>query len=486
MAAAETQQRQLLTLVHCARATQFGRDHNFDRISTVELFQEHVPLRTYEQFWEDYWQATFPNYDGVTWPGRLHYLATTSGTTTNKEKFIPCSNEMIASNRRAALDILVHQFHCSEVFKPLDGKTFMLGGSSDLRPLGQATFAGDLSGIAAETMPIWSKPFRFPPTRLALISDWNEKLEVLASHALNERIRVLTGNANWVLLLFEKMREIMVRQGSDREAPLPYLQLLIHGGVPYPPYAERLDPWLAQSGAQRREVYAASEGFIAIADQSPTDALRFNCDIGLFFEFVPISDLRSERPTRHWVNTIERDVDYAVVLSSCAGLWSYLMGDVVRFTSIDPPRLKIVGRTAYSLSAFGEHLDGEEIDDAVTSACKTCGIPMAEYMVGPIHGNKPSESSHHLYLLETSADDPDASQRLADKIDKALSATNDSYRRRRENNIAISVPKVVLLQPGRFEKWMAQRGRLGGQNKVPRVVSDATTFGKFSNELMKG
>lgn len=472
--------------MHQARNTQFGRDHKFDQISSVPSYQETVPLRTYEQFWSDYWQSTFPNFDDVTWPGRHRYVATTSGTTTNKEKFIPCSNEMIASNRRAALDILAYQLKNCDAFKPLDGKTFMLGGSSDLRPLGSATFSGDLSGIAAETMPFWSKPFRFPPTRLALISDWNAKLERLAFHALNERVRVLSGNANWVLLLFEKMREMMEHQGRERETPLPHLQLLIHGGVPYPPYAERLDPWLAQSAAQRREVYAASEGFIAIADQAPSDGLRLNCDIGLFFEFVPVSDLTSSTPTRHWAKTIELNVDYAVALSTCAGLWSYLIGDVVRFTSIDPPRVKIVGRTAYSLSAFGEHLDGEEIDKAVTSACKACGIPMAEYMVGPVHADKQIENSHHLYLLETSARGPDASLHLANKIDDALSAGNDSYRRRRENNVAISGPRVILLPPGSFAKWMAQRGRLGGQNKVPRVVSDATTFEKFSNELKKG
>ncbi len=480
-----TQEAQLLRLVSRAKNTKFGQDHKFSSIGTVRDFQERVPLRAYDEFWSDYWQHGFPHRPDMTWPGKTRFWALSSGTSSGTTKYIPCTHDMVASNKRAALDILCYQLQHMPEFRPTDGKTFILGGSTDLTEEQPGFFSGDLSGIAAKTVPFWAKPFTFPPTELSLIKDWEEKLETLAQKSLSEKIRVLSGTPIWLLLLFRRVRQLLDDAGQTESPAFPHLQLLIHGGTSFEPYKHQTLPFLEPVGAGTREVYPASEGFLAIADRGDGEGLRLNLDIGLFFEFIPVEELGSPTPTRHWAATIEPNLNYAVALSSCAGVFAYLVGDVVRFVDRSPPRLLVSGRTSYTLSSFGEHLIGEEIEEAVLSAADSAGVDVIEYSVGTVFGHQDHDTGTHRYFLETAepvSDDMRSriEETLARHIDETLTAGNDDYASHRKNGLTLKLPQVTLVETQAFAHWMRARGKLGGQNKVPRVINDSSLFENLS------
>jgi hypothetical protein len=475
------QRAQLQRLLTTARDTLFGREHGFSSIAGPTEFQQRVKLRRYEDFWADYWQAAFPVLREITWPRTIPYFAVTSGTTTGKTKYIPVSRDMLASNRRAALDLLT--FHVlnrprSRIFA---GKNFMLGGSTALTPEAPGIHSGDLSGIAANEVPWWARPRFFPPPDLALIADWETKIAALAKASLATDIRAIGGTPSWLLIFFDKLAEL--RPGGERHlaAFYPDLELLIHGGVNFAPYHRRFEALLEGSHAELREVYPASEGFIAVADRGPDEGLRLILDHGLFYEFVPVTELGGAQPVRHWLATIETGIDYAVVVSSCAGLWAYILGDTVRFVDRSPPRLLITGRTSYTLSAFGEHLIGEEVERAVAVAAQAIGADVADYSVGPLHPEKPGELGGHLYIVEFAEGIPAAQplRRFAEILDTELQSINDDYRAHRSGGFGLTSPRIEAMPPGFFAAWMKARGRLGGQNKVPRIIADPALFEKL-------
>ena len=263
-----SQERQLLRLVRRAEGTRFGRDHGFAAIHDVRGFQERVPLRSYGQLWDAYWRDGFPTLDDVTWPGRIPFFAVSSGTSTGAVKHIPCSAAMVRSNRRAALDILVHHLAARPSSPILDGSFFVLGGSTDLKELAPGVRAGDISGIAAYVQPWWSRPFAFPPPEVRFLTDWEEKLERMATLSLRRRIRGLSGAPGWLLVLFDKLASLRPESEGLLARLYPQLELLIHGGAGFAPYRQRFERLMAGSAACLREVYPASEGFIAIADRA--------------------------------------------------------------------------------------------------------------------------------------------------------------------------------------------------------------------------
>lgn len=471
-----TQRRQLAALVAKAAQTKFGRDHGFDRTKTVEDFQAAVPLRRYDDFWRDYWKPAFPVLDNVTWPGRVPYFAVTSGTTTGSSKYIPVTPEMNRSNTRAGLDLFTHHVTHRPRSRVFGGKSFMLGGSTDLVREADGIYSGDLSGIAIKRLPWWARQFAFPPIELALITDWEEKVRRLAVLALKTDIRVLTGTPSWLLILFDK-QQANAGQRANARALYPNLDLLVHGGVNFKPYRARFEQFVA-GGAELREVYPASEGFIALQDETPDDGLRLSTDNGIFFEFVPVDELDLPTPTRHWLGTAQTGVNYAIVVSTCSGCWGYIIGDTVRFVSLDPPRLLITGRTSYSMSAFGEHLIGEEIETAVAGAAAAHGLTVNDFSVGAVFPKAAGELGGHLFVVEfESLPAAGATAAFAQDVDDHLRQANDDYRAHRAEGFGMRAPAVRPVPPGTFAQWMKSRGRLGGQNKVPRIINDQALFG---------
>ncbi len=477
--AAEAQRRQMLRLVRHAADTRFGRHHGFERIRSVGDYQTRVPLRRYEDYWRDWWKDAFPVLANITWPGTVPYFAATSGTTSGNTKFVPVTRAMNRSNRRAALDLFTHHLAARPASRVLGGMNFMLGGSTNLVKQAPGILSGDLSGIAAHTVPAWARPRFFPPLRYALMEDWEKKVDVLARLSLGADITSLGGTPSWVALLFDRLAALRPDAPKRITSWYPRLELYAHGGVSFEPYRARFDALFEGSHAELREVYPASEGFIAVADRGGGEGLRLIADNGIFFEFVPVDEIDAASPTRHWVKTIETGVNYAIVLSTCAGLWSYVLGDTVRFVDRDPPRLLVTGRLSYMLSAFGEHLIGEELEAAVAAAAAAIGHAVIDWTVtaripeaGPASGR-----GRHVYLVEM--DPPVEAGTLATfaaVLDADLARRNLDYAAHRSGDFGMDAPEVKAMAPGAFAAWMKARGRLGGQNKVPRIIHDAALF----------
>lgn len=474
--AARAQRRQLLALVARARRTAFGRAHGFASVRGVADFQERVPLRRYEDFWDEFWRRPFPVLDDVTWPGRIPFFAESSGTTAGRTKYIPCSREMVAANARAARRLLGYHSLARPRSRVLGGKLFMLGGSTALAERAPGVFSGDLSGIAAANVGRLFRRRALPPVDLALIADWEEKVARVAESCAGEDVRLIAGTPGWLLVFFDALAR---RRGGpvDLARWFPALEVLVHGGVDFAPYRRRFEALLAGTGAELREVYAASEGFVAAADRGPADGLRLQLDAGLFHEFVPVEELDAPDPRRHWIGNAEPGVEYALALSSCAGLWGYVLGDTVALDGLEPPRLRVTGRTAYTLSAFGEHLAAAEIEAAIACAAEAAGACVSDWSVGAVYPEGAGALGGHLYFVETEAPVPEAARAVfAARLDSALCERNADYEVHRADGFGMKAPELRFLPPGSFAAWMKARGRLGGQHKVPRVAADPDLF----------
>ncbi|MGE0715433.1 MAG: GH3 auxin-responsive promoter family protein [Alphaproteobacteria bacterium] len=464
----EAQRRTLLRLVRAASGTRFGRDHAFARIAGIGDYRRAVPLRRYEAMWSDYWQPAFPRLADVTWPGTVPFLAVSSGTTAGRTKYIPVTPRMRRSNVKAAFDVIAHHLGHRPASRAFAGRSLMLGGSTALIEEAPGVFSGDLSGIAAKTLPPWARGFSYPPPEVALLADWEEKLERIARGSLELPIRTLSGTPSWLLILLERVAAL--RGGGPA---YPDLDLLVHGGVRFDGYRRRFEGLLQGTSAELREVYPASEGFIASADRGPGEGLRLNVDHGIFYEFVPVAELDRPSPTRHWLAEIETGIDYALVMTTCAGLWSYVIGDTVRFVDRRPPRLLMTGRTSWSMSAFGEHLIGDEVERGVAAAARAIDADVTDFAMMAVFPEPGSTLGRHRWVVELARPaPPDAIRRFAATLDAELSVINDDYRAHRLAGIGMAPPEVVAVPPGFFAAWMKARGRLGGQNKVPRIVND--------------
>ena len=362
--------------------------------------------------------------------------------------------------------------------KILGGKSFMLGGSTDLKAEAAEVMSGDLSGIAAISMPYWVRARTYPPRQLALLKDWEQKIERFVEGSLKEDIRFLGGVPAWLLIFVNKLRAYTNKPQARLVDFFPNLELVVHGGVNFSPYRSQFEELLEGSHAELREVYPASEGFIASADRGPNEGLRLNLCHGIFYEFVPLEELSSPNPTRHWVKNIELNINYAVVLTTCSGLWSYIIGDTVRFVDRKVPRLLVTGRTSYTLSAFGEHLIAEEVESAISVASQEIGSQIQDFAIGAIYPKSPQELGGHAVYVEFTGDVPQAAalSRFAEIFDKTLCARNDDYAAHRSDGFGLAAPLVHPVRSGSFAAWMKSRGKLGGQNKVPRLISKPELF----------
>jgi GH3 auxin-responsive promoter len=463
----DIQTETLLSLVGQAQHTRFGREHDFGTIRTVADYQERVPLRDYDAFWKNYWQPAFPNLADVTWPGPIPYLALSSGTTSGATKYIPVSPAMLASNRHAALTSLSWfrgAFPDGPLFR---GRMFFLGGSTDLRELAPSppVLAGDLSGIVAREVPALLRPFSFPPLDVALMNDWEAKLDCLAKQSRHLPITLVSGVPSWLLVLFERMLHIT---GRDKLIDVwPTLQVIVHGGTSFEPYRMLFRQVIGSENVRFVETYPASEGFVA-AEDPRHQLLRLIPDHCVFFEFVPVEELGQANPARHTAADVVPGVQYAVVLTTCAGLWSYILGDTVCFERRDPPLLRFTGRTSCGLSAFGEHLIGEEIELAIAQAAQATGAAVVDFHVGPVFPDSPGGVGRHRYLVEFAQPPADLAA-FARHLDETLGQCNEDYAAHRAGDITMLVPQVWPVRRGGFADWMRSRGKLGGQHKLPRV-----------------
>ena len=437
-------------------------------------FQRAVPVRTYEALWDAYLRDAYPAFENLTWPGRIPFIALTSGTTEGATKYIPVSAEMVASNRKAAQTALASYLTSRPESRLFHGKVFFLGGSTALNEPVAGIREGDLSAIAAVQLSPLLRPYTFPPLDLALETDWDRKLSQLAARSIVEPITMVSGVPGWLLLLFQRVLE---RTGKNSIAEVwPQLELVVHGGVKFDPYRESFQMVLGSPSIRLQEVYPCSEGFIAFGDPA-TGLLRLVFDHGIFYEFVPFDELSSFSPTRHWLGTVRTGINYAIVVSSCAGMWAHVIGDTIRFESLDPPLISFTGRTRYSLSAFGEHLISEEVEAALARASSETEARVREWHVGPVFGGG---LGYHQYVVEFLKEPVDL-DRFRNALDADLSIRNADYRAHRAQDVVLPAPAIIAARPGSFERWMRRRGKLGGQNKVPRMDNS----GALTHDLLE-
>jgi hypothetical protein len=470
----ETQWLTLRRLLHKARHTRIGLQYGFDRIVGVEQYQQTVPVRTYEDFWRDYWQATFPRLEGTTWPDVIPYYALSSGTTTGTTKYLPVSREMLASNRKTAFTTVALFRHAYPQAKLFTGKFFFLGGNTELRKESNGSRSGDLSAISAIEVSRLTRPYSFPPRELMGIADWTVKVRRLAEASAKEPITAISGVPAWLQSLFRHLKGVT---GKKRVADIwPMLRMVVHGGTKFDAYRAEFRDEIGPD-AHFCEVYPASEGFVATEDPR-YQLLRVVPDHGIFFEFVPMTEfeegkLKTDRPIRHTLATAETGVEYAVAVTTCAGLWSYLVGDTVTFERRDPPLIRFTGRTKYYLSAFGEHLIEDEITRAVAEAGRAIGARTSEWHVGPVFPTDPTKPGHHRYLIEF--DSPPAGlSRFVDALDSALRRLNEDYDAHRHGDLSMLRPEVLVVKPGGFERWMIAHGKRPPQHKVPKMDNGGT------------
>ena len=463
--AVRSQERTLMYLISKAAGTRFGKDHGFAKLKSLRDYQSAVPLRDYDAFWNEYWKDPFPDISNISWPGKTPFYALTSGTATGATKYIPLSRELLKSNQKAALTLLGSYYKENKLKNLFSGLFFFLGGSTELRDEGHGIYSGDLSGITTSNSPSFLTSFTFPSKELALIGDWEEKLDKLVQQSKNKNITAISGVPSWVLLLFNELKKVT---GKEKISQIwPDLSLVINGGVKFDPYENTFRQEIANDDVSFLETYPSSEAFIAFEDLR-YKKLRLMLGHKIFYEFIPVEELDKEVPLRHTLANIQKDINYAIAVTTPAGLWSYIIGDTICFESLNPPLLRFTGRTQHFLSAFGEHLIAEEVEKAVNQAARETRSIVNDFCVGPVFPDTKTATGHHLYLLEFDALN-DSLDRFTLIIDTALKSINEDYEAHRVKDISITLPRLLVLRRGAFAAWMKSRGKLGGQHKVPRL-----------------
>lgn len=467
------QQHQLRDLLARARQTSFGREHHFSKIQTHEEFARAVPIRDYVAMlpWVERMLA---GQADVSWPGKVTYFAQTSGTTAG-DKRIPVTADMQASNGRAALSIFAFYGRRGRgrITQMLDGKLLFLGGSTTMTPTNAGGWIGDLSGIASRQIH-WPLTTRYEPGKdIAIIDDWEEKIRRVVERCGPMDVRFITGMPSWCKVLFDHLcRQRGVDPHGGMSEIWPNLKLFVHGGVNFGPYRPTFAEYFAPDhGLEYLEVYPASEGFIAIQAEAGQPAMELLTDNGLFYEFVPLDRWGDDDAPRLTLGQVEVGVPYSVVLSTNAGLWAYDIGDVVEFVSTDPPRIVFAGRNKHFINAFGENIIGQDCTRAIAHAARVTGASVAEFTAGPIYPGPDRPRGAHEYVIEFK-DRPADMETFAEALDVQLQAGCVDYAVKRKGDMGMTRAEVTPVPEGTFYRWMKQRGKLGGQNKVPVCSND--------------
>jgi len=467
----EAQNTVFKQLISGGSGTVFGTDHRFSDIRSIRDFQQAVPIRDYEALrpWVD--RMTAGEAD-ILWKGKPIYFCKTSGTTSGA-KYIPISKESISNHLDAARNALLLYIAETGNTRFVDGKMIFLQGSPTLTEKGGIPL-GRLSGIVAHHVPNYLLKNRVPTFETNCIEDWEEKLEAIIDETLPLDMRLISGIPSWVQMYYERLLE---RTGKATVSDIfPNYSLFVYGGVNYEPYRAKFEQ-LVGKRIHSIETYPASEGFIAFQDTQEAEGLLLNVDAGIFFEFVPADEFFNDNPTRLSLHEVEVGINYAILLSTNAGLWAYNIGDTVKFVSTNPYRIVVTGRIKHFISAFGEHVIGEEVEFAIRESLKSVGGQITEFHVAP-EVNPNSGLPYHEWFVEFEQE-PGNLEAFAQRVDALMQEKNIYYRDLLEGNI-LRPAVITRVQKGGFIEGMRSRGKLGGQNKVPRLANDR----KFAETLL--
>jgi len=458
----------LFELIRQAGNTEWGKRYQFEKIRHVAGFQDALPLQTYEDV-KPYVDRIRSGEQNILWSSDITWFAKSSGTTADKSKFIPVSKEALETcHYQGGYDVLAIYAQQNPKTRIFTSKTLTLGGSHEINRKENHSRYGDLSAILIENIPRWVNLVRAPPAKVALLADFEKKLEQIAKISVKKHVVAFTGVPSWNMTL---MKHILNYTGKKNIMEVwRDMELFIHGGVSFEPYRELYRQLFPSPDMHYFETYNASEGFFALQDDPNSNDMLLMLDYGVFYEFIPVDQLGKKYPEVLTIDRVKTNRNYAIVITTNSGLWRYIIGDTVVFTSTNPYKIRITGRIQQYINAFGEEVIVDNAEKALKVACKATNAIVSEYTAGPIYMDNDHNGAHE-WLIEFEKE-PDDLSLFTKHLDQALCSFNSDYEAKRNKNITLRMPVVHSLPKGAFYKWMKQRGKLGGQNKVPRLSND--------------
>lgn len=462
----ETQRGVLYSLISKASDTVYGQEYGFQSINSQMDFQDRVPLVNYENFepWIERARQGEPN---IIWPGQIRQFAKSSGTTNAKSKFIPITDESLQDcHYKAGKDLIAMYVDNHPDSALFQRKNLRLGGSAQIYEDFNTKF-GDLSAILIENLPFWVEIINTPNRKISLLSEWETKLSAIIQQVKNEDVGSLTGVPSWMLVLLQRLLQETGHPCIDQL--WPNLEVFFHGGISFRPYREQYHQLIGKD-IRYYEIYNASEGFFGIQDQPESQELLLMLDYGIYYEFIPMSEYGKENPKVLSLEEVEKGTNYALVISTNGGLWRYIIGDTIQFTNLCPYRFQITGRTKHYINAFGEELMIDNVEKALERVCQKTETGIIDYTGAPIFMSEGKAGAHE-WIFEFSTP-PENLKEFTQLFDKELQSLNSDYEAKRYNDMTLRMPIIHTARPQLFYHWMAKRGKLGGQNKVPRLYNE--------------
>ena len=462
-----SQRAVLQDLVTTAQYTVFGKKYDFSKLFTVKQFKQHVPIHEYQDL-QPYILRMMDGEENVLWNTPIKWFAKSSGTTNDKSKFIPVSEESLHDNHyQASKDVLTNYYNNFPSSDLLTGKSLVVGGSHQLHQLNDEIQYGDLSAILMQNSPFWGHWLRTPELSIALLDEWESKIEKLAIITADENVTSLAGVPTWTLLLLKRILEI--KQKKTIKEVWPNLELYINGGVSFVPYRQQFEKIIG-APVNYLEIYNASEGFFAAQEKPDDDGMLLFTEHGVFYEFMPVEEYEKPDPQTVGLKNVVLNKNYALVISTTGGLWRYLVGDTIKFTSLDPYKIKITGRLKHYMNAFGEEVIVDNSDAAIATAAQKTNSIVTDYTAAPIYFSEQANGAHE-WLIEFERP-PQNLNEFIYELDAALKNVNSDYEAKRHKDIALRMPVVKALPPGTFTKWLHTKNKVGGQHKVPRLSNE--------------
>jgi len=465
----DVQREMLSELLSSASNTEFGLKHNFSKIGSYDTFKKFVPLQTYEDL-NPYVQRLLEGEQNILWPGEITWFAKSSGTTKSKSKLIPVSKQSLnETHYKGGKDLLGIYYSLHPKTKLFNGKHLIVGGSAEINYFNQNSYFGDLSSIIVKNLPWWCEWRRTPSREIALLSEWEEKLERMAKATAKEDVHIIAGVPSWTLVLLNK---ILKNEGANYiDEVWPNLELYMHGGVNFAPYKKQFESIISKRDMNYVQTYNASEGFFAIQDTARGDDMLLMLDYGIFYEFIPMDQFDGVNSETVSIEDVQIGKNYALVISTNGGLWRYIIGDTVTFTNTAPYRIKVTGRTTHFINAFGEELIEDNANSAIAQTCQKLNCKVKEFTAFPVHMDAEAKGGRHHWLVELEEGNP-ILETFTTTLDEQLKQVNSDYEAKRSNNLSLNLPKVTFLQKGTFYAWLQEKNKLGGQNKIPRLQND--------------
>lgn len=461
-------QREVLQdLITHGQYTEFGRKYGFNQLFNIRKFKETVPIHEYEDL-KPYIERIMQGEENVLWNTPVNWFAKSSGTTSEKSKFIPITKESLEDcHFQSAKDVLTMYYNNRSESDLLTGKGLVIGGSHQISPINDDMQYGDLSAVLLQNTPIWANWIRTPELSIALMDEWEAKIEKMALHTIQEDVTSISGVPTWTLILIKRILAITGKQ--TLKEVWPNLELYIHGGVSFTPYRTQFQKLIGE-GCHYLEMYNASEGFFAAQVSPEEEGMLLFTENGIFYEFMPVSEYGKPNPKTIGLKDVEIGQHYAIIISTNGGLWRYLVGDTVQFISKFPFKLKVTGRLKQYINAFGEELIADNADKAIAIACEQTQSVVKDYTAAPIYFGENSPGAHE-WLIEFEQM-PDSLEAFRSSLDSALKQLNSDYEAKRHRDMALTMPVVHSLPQGVFNEWLKQKGKLGGQHKVPRLSNE--------------